>query len=536
MFQIPRFPAALLMAAALAAPTSLVMTSTAKAQFFFDFFRDPSARQAPARQGPQRQQERVRRAPAPAPSHIPDFDAASAGAKASFNDTARYLAGLAPAEDSPLARYTRDGYWQQHARSFDHSWQELENRRLSKIRAWSAQNLKDRKAPLYYMFSGPDLLYADAFFPNATTYLLAGLEPVGQIPQINARTYSALGSLRQSMASSISLSFFITKNMKSQLRETALTGTLPILMVYAARAGKTITDIGLVTLDPDGTVHPVTAGAAQRGVQGVKMTFGGPGKPTQILYYFSTDISDSGLKPSGFLKFAETFGPGDAMFKAASYLPHSGGFSQIRDFVLAKAQNVVQDDSGIPVHYFKRDQWILHPFGRYLGPIALFPGRRQAQLDEIYRKGPVKPLDFGMGYRWRPNESNMLWAQRKEAPKEAPKDAPKDVPVPSVLRPSISEPERQAVPVAPLPAQQQEVKPVEASPAPQPQPAEQQAKPDEPELLAPFAQPQQEAKPVEAAPAPVAEPQQEAKPAAEPASPPAAPDQAASSADRVQRP
>ena len=61
------------------------------------------------------------------------------------------------------------------------------------------------------------------------------------------------------MASSISLSFFITKNMKSQLRETALSGTLPILMVYAARAGKTVTDVSLVTIEPDGTLIPVTA-------------------------------------------------------------------------------------------------------------------------------------------------------------------------------------------------------------------------------------------------------------------------------------
>ena len=219
---------------------------------------------------------------------------------------------------------------------------------------------------------------------------------------------------------------------------------------------------------------PVVPGSPQRGVQGVKMVFGGPGKPEQTLYYFSTDISDGGLKASGFLKFAETFGPGDAMFKAASYLPHSGGFAQIRDFVLSKANNIVQDDSGIPVHYFKRDQWTFHPFGRYLGPIAIFPGRHQVQLDEIYRKGPVKPLDFGMGYRWRPNESNMLWAAKK--------DAAAPIAAPAALRPSISESAPQAAPAS---QPQQEAKPVEAAPVP-----------------APAAQPQQEAKPVEVAPVP----------------------------------
>lgn len=492
MFQNPRF-----LAPVLAAAIVTSMASAAHAQFFWFERKAPPPRKV-ERQAPPRPLE-----PMPV------------GEKASFDDTARFLAGVSLPEDSPLAKYSRDPSWQAHARSFDHSWRALENGRLSKIRAWSAQNLKDRKAPLYYMFSGPDLLYADAFFPNATTYLLAGLEPVGHIPQISPRVVSSLGGLRSSMASSISLSFFITKNMKSQLRETVLSGTLPILMVYAARAGKTITDISLVTLDPDGSVKPQVAGQP-RGVQGVKMVFGGPGKPEQTLYYFSTDISDSGLKASGFLKFAEQFGPGDAMFKAASYLPHSGGFSQIRDFVLSQAQNIVQDDSGIPVHYFKRDQWAFHPHGRYLGPIAIFPGRHQAQLDEIFRKGPSQPLNFGMGYRWRPNESNMLWAVRK--------DQQPPIAAPAALRPSIAEPI--AVPAKP----QEEAKPLESKPS-QSKPAEANQADVKPADAKPAAEPPTASTP---------QPQQEAKPAASPA--PAQPglpstgaEQSASSADPVRR-
>lgn len=335
--------------------------------------------------------------------------------KASVNDTARYLAGMAPAETSPLAKLTKDPVWQQHARSLDGSWKELEARRLSKIRAWSAENLKDRRYPLFYMFSGPDFLYANAFYPQASTYLLSGLEPVGRVPDISERTRHALSNLRSSMGSSISLSFFITKKMKSQLRETELSGTLPILLVYAARSGKTIKDISLVSLDSEGKLTTTEGNAPQKGVQGARIVFtSGEGTPPQTLYYFSTDVSNSGVKNSGFLKFADTLGSGDGMFKSASYLPHSGSFSDMRDFVLRKSQHIVQDDSGIPVAYFKPDQWQLFPFGRYLGPIAIFPGRKQTKLAEIYRKGSVKPLDFGMGYRWRPNESNVLLAVRKD--------------------------------------------------------------------------------------------------------------------------
>ncbi len=340
---------------------------------------------------------------------------AIASDKASVNDTARYLAGLAPAETSPLTKLTKDPAWQQHARSLDGSWKELETRRLSKIRAWSAENLKDRRGTLYYMFSGPDFLYANAFYPQASTYLLSGLEPVGRVPDIGERTRHSLNNLRSSMSSSISLSFFITKNMKNQLRETELSGTLPILLVYAARSGKTIKEVSLVSLDSEGKLSTTEGHASQKGVQGAKIVFtSGEGSPQQTLYYFSTDVSNGGVKTSGFLKFADTLGAGDGMFKSASYLPHNGSFSDVRDFVLRKSHHIVQDDSGIPVAYFKPDQWQLIPFGRYLGPIAIFPGRNQPGLAEIYKKGPAKPLDFGMGYRWRPNESNVLLAVRKD--------------------------------------------------------------------------------------------------------------------------
>ena len=419
-------------------------------------------RDAPAREAP---------APLPPQALVP----ASYAEKASFNDTARFLAGRPPAEAGAFDQVTRDPSWQNHAASFNNSWRQLEAQRLSRIRAWSASNIKDRAGmPLYDMFSGPDFLYANAFYPDASTYILSGLEPVGRIPVINDYTRRALGNLRSSMASSISLSFFITKNMKHQLRETALSGTLPILMVYIARAGKTIDDISLISLSPDGTVAPVESGAPQRGVQGVKITFHSTGKPKQTLYYFSTDVSDSGVKTSGFLKFVDSFGRGDALFKAASYLPHSGGFSQVRDFVIGKADHVVQDDSGIPVVYFKPDQWALHPFGRYLGPIALFPGRHQNQLAEIYRRGPNKPIEWGMGYRWRTNKSNVLLAVRK------------DIATPQPLRPAISEtpavkpqPAEAAAPAAPAPAETAAPTTTATTPAPAampPEPAKELAK------------------------------------------------------------
>src|SRR6185437_16400894 len=71
------------------------------------------------------------------------------------DDTARFLAGLSPCGNSPLAALTNDALWRQHARYFDSIF-EREETKLSKIRAFSQAHLTDKHDFMLYMFSGPD--------------------------------------------------------------------------------------------------------------------------------------------------------------------------------------------------------------------------------------------------------------------------------------------------------------------------------------------------------------------------------------------
>ena len=181
---------------------------------------------------------------------------------ASVNDTARFLAGLPVSEGSPLAALTQDPAWQQHASFFDQAWAKLDARQFAGIRNWEANYLPDATQPLpvvFYMFSGPDFLYAHQFFPNASTYILAGTEPIGPLPDVlrfaGPALEPVLQNLQKSLNSVLSFSFFITKDMKTDLQREELKGTLPIFYVFLARAGKTITDITFVTLDKSGQPH-----------------------------------------------------------------------------------------------------------------------------------------------------------------------------------------------------------------------------------------------------------------------------------------
>src|ERR1700744_3189050 len=167
------------------------------------------------------------------------------------DDTARFLAGMQPSAQSPLATLTKEAAWQRHARFFDSAFGQLEQRQISKIRAWSSANLSAPKSTMFYMFSGPAFLYADLFYPNATTYVLSALEPVGSVPDLTRLPYlgESLYDIEHSMSSILNFSFFITKHMKTDLHADEINGNLPILYVFLARSGKTIRNVSLVSLD-----------------------------------------------------------------------------------------------------------------------------------------------------------------------------------------------------------------------------------------------------------------------------------------------
>jgi hypothetical protein len=198
-----------------------------------------------------------------------------------------------------------------------------------------------------YKFSGPDFLSVDAFLPDRSTYVLSGLEPVGEIPTVTPALHRSLGSalagLRASVGSALNYSFFITRQMQSNLRGSRLNGVLPVLYLFLARSGKTIHEVALIAVDKEGAV---VAAGTRDAIPGVKIVFSGREGRMQTLYYLQTDLSDHGLSRSGFLKFCERLGISDAFLKSASYLLHSGNFARLRGFLLERTRVSVQDDSG----------------------------------------------------------------------------------------------------------------------------------------------------------------------------------------------
>ena len=234
---------------------------------------------------------------------------------ATADDTARFLAGLQPSSNSPLAVLTKDPVWLSHARYFDATFAREESAHLSKVREFSKEYLTEKHDTMLYMFSGPDFLYANSFFPKASMYVLGGLEPVGEIPDLTGLSSwtvdEELRNLENSMDSLFNFSFFITRKMKSQLHEGPVYGTLPVLYVFLARTGKTIHDVNFGRLDEQGVFQILDSRGATNantkkavgsssGAPGVEIVFSEGNGSTQALYYFSTNLADGSFEQSGF--------------------------------------------------------------------------------------------------------------------------------------------------------------------------------------------------------------------------------------------
>lgn len=352
------------------------------------------------------------------PTPIPQIQAqpTTAARSSDATDAARYLAGLPVADNSSLSSLTRDPHWQAHAAAMNTAFAQLDQRQLSNIRVWRSDMIPagGSKTCLYY-FSGPDFLYADAFFPDCTTYLLGGLESVDPMPDLltvpPGSLVSTLQNIQISLNTILQFSFFKTKDMREDFQRGQLKGVLPIIFVFLARTGKDISAVEYVSLTNNGTVTSGNQGATR----GVKISFSDPATGTgKVLYFFTADLSDDGVKKNaGVLRLAEQFAPTNSFLKAASYLMHEGRFTAIRSSILNTSELVLEDDSGIPIRYFTPDKWTLRFFGTYTGPIALFKNFYQSDLRQYYQASSPKTLTFSFGYQWNRHNSSLVLAVRK---------------------------------------------------------------------------------------------------------------------------
>jgi len=318
-------------------------------------------------------------------------------------------------------------FWVNYSNKVNKSFSKIKNERLDKMTHWLAketEGFNNDTTMLFYPFSGADFLHAYHFFPNANEYLLLAKESIGEIPDItsmaNKDVAKYLNGVNFALRDIYKRSYFITRNMRSDIKEDQIEGLLPLFYWFIARTEHHIVEKHNVYINEKGekAIMDSASSGETKSIKGVEFKIVKPGsEQIKTLTYFDCDISNKGFERNPeFKKFLDSKRASNTFVKSASYLMHYSTFSDIRNIVLNSSGFIIEDDTGIPFKYFDENTWITRLHGVYEKPIKDFSENRfQEDLEEAYKNAKyyVSEIPFSLGYHWGSDNQNQMTMKKK---------------------------------------------------------------------------------------------------------------------------
>jgi len=226
-----------------------------------------------------------------------------------------------------------------------------------------------------------------------------------------------LRATRDTMGSVLGRSFFITREMDRQFRGQVTDGLLLPILEVLVRRHNTILGFRYTRLDDDGRLIERDLSYKPRtpyGDKGLQIAYrNDEDQSVHQMYYLTINLDDEHLKTNPqFVKYSAGLKGAVTLLKATSYMTHRDEFSVIRGLILANSQAVLQDDSGIPFHFFSPDAWKVQLYGEYTRPYGSFRYLIQSDLQKAYQDPAARPLPFRIGYGYGKVNSNLQLARR----------------------------------------------------------------------------------------------------------------------------
>ncbi len=354
-------------------------------------------------------------------------------AETAFDRLFARIAGLPGSPQTPAA-WQEEACWNDYRALAGKAWEDFDGDVICRMKAWAEDCLREARAStsvLFYPFGGPDFVTADSLFPGAAETVLMGLEPVGNLPDLDRASaewrqafFADLGEL---ISGFLKRGYFITKDMNDVYTRGKVDGALPVIAFFLARGGCSVVDVS--RLAPDGTGGWSESPYKKMTVRphrpyGVKIVYRKSGDPSdRAVYYFSCDVENRTFQTGSPLhRFFAGLERMTTFVKSGSYLLHWNSFSTLRRLILEKSLYVLQDDTAVPYRFFEGGDWEVRLFGRYVTPVKDFTNVEQPDLRRAYEdpSSAVAPLPFHFGYRWRSQIDNLLLARRLRRTYKAP--------------------------------------------------------------------------------------------------------------------
>ena len=273
-----------------------------------------------------------------------------------------------------------------------------------------------------YPFGGGDLFTALATFPRAAVITTLSLEPGGDPLAFAAATPDdvthALAAFRDDVRRLSYASHSKTTNLLGFRKEV-----LPDQLAFAllALAAFDCEPVGLryFQLGDDGqpryqSRQEILDGKSRR-FANLELTFRARGTsgPPRIYRHLQANLADRSLATTpGVMAHLEAKGHVAAMTKAASYLLWSPLFKRIRGFLLAHADWMISDSTGIPPGLvgpdFEQETW-----GRFTGAWQKVARQHQEDFVRLWSERPFRPLPFTFGYQDKDDNDHLLVTRRR---------------------------------------------------------------------------------------------------------------------------
>lgn len=349
------------------------------------------------------------------------------------DDLARFLAGVELPAGSALGKRTRTEWYRRHARLIMASWSRYRQTTILPLGEWARRQRLAGHKRVFYPFAGPDLVNALTIFPAAESIVLFGLEPPGQLPDITTmdRTLleAGLGALRGTLATFLTANHFFTREMGRRMDATSFSSVSGLFLFFLAASDCEVLRLSPIALGATGRIEPGREGdnltdpasPPRQRIPGIEILFRRNSGPAGTIRYFMLDVSDAalGAHSPGFAGFLRSGGRYATILKAASYLLHRDfrrdappHFATLREILLGQSDIIIQDDSGIPLRFFRQADWRLAFFGKYTQPVPEFAHRMQQDLWDRMCYTSSGPLPFFFGYDRRPGAANIMIAER----------------------------------------------------------------------------------------------------------------------------
>ena len=345
-------------------------------------------------------------------------------------ELSQFLSGLPLDEKNRFLKLSESASYKSYAKTINSYWEKIDSDYLKKVQPFKSEFMPGKGAAntAFYPLSGADFVNLNAFYPDANSNIMVGLEPAGKITDPNSLTpeqlKQGLNSIQSMVGEMAAQNYFTRKRMRREFANPHFSGTSPVLLIFMTRLGLKIDFWERVELDRTGKLIPETeAHIADKNpdkIEAVRIYFHKEKDMySRELTFFRMYINENSAEENTAEgKYFVSQGRLNLLLKSAEYVLQLPMYEKFIKTILARTDTVVQDDSAIPFKAFDRVAWEAKVFGVYTARARLqntpnVPDQTDLQ-NEFKQNAKNLPFKYGYGVLKGNDKSNLMVLIRKQ--------------------------------------------------------------------------------------------------------------------------